>query len=127
MMMKRIIFTLIFILSVSSIHAADITFIVEAIKAGKANLLKDNMNEEVDINIFSEVSIKKGSGKDAVAILDTFFLINKVTGFTVLHHADKNESGFFVGKLVTPEGVFRVNITYTIKNGKLLIRIIRIG
>ncbi|MDR1224860.1 MAG: DUF4783 domain-containing protein [Tannerella sp.] len=124
--MKKLTFTLtcICLLSVLSARAADITPVANAIKAGNADLLKDRMNEEVDISVPG--TSQKGAGKDAVAILKTFFQTNKVTGFTVAHHADKNESGFFVGKLATDKGEFRVNITYTTKDSKILLQIIRI-
>jgi hypothetical protein len=122
--MKKIIFTLTCILSVLSIRAADITPVSDAMKAGNADLLKDRMSEEVDISVPG--TSRKGAGKDAVVILKAFFQTNKVSGFTVAHHADKNESGFLVGKLATDKGEFRVNITYTPKDGKLLLQIIRI-
>jgi hypothetical protein len=105
-------------------QAADISAVSDAIKAGNADLLKDRMSEEVDISVPG--TSKKGSGDDAVVILKAFFRINTVSGFTVVHHADKNESGFFVGKLATDSGEYRVNITYMTKDGKILIQIIRI-
>ncbi|MDR0394617.1 MAG: DUF4783 domain-containing protein [Tannerella sp.] len=122
--MKKIIFALIFTLFVLSIEAADIAPISDAIKSGNADLLKDKMDEEIDISV-PGIS-RKSDGNEAVIILKTFFQTNKVSGFTVAHHADKNESGFFVGKLATDKGVFRVNITYTTKNDKIRIQTIRI-
>ena len=107
-----------------SIRAADLTPVSSAVKAGNADLLKDKMSEEVDISV-PGIS-KKGTGNDAITILKAFFQTNKVSGFTVAHHADKNESGFIVGKLATDKGEFRVNITYTTKDGNILIQIIRI-
>lgn len=124
MVMKKIIFALALILSVLSIQAADITPVSDAVKAGNTDLLKDKMSEEVDISVPG--TSKKGTGNDAITILKAFFQTNKVSGFTVAHHADKNESGFIVGKLATDKGEFRVNITYTTKDGKILIQIIRI-
>ena len=122
--MKRIFFILTFIFSVLSIQAVDITPVSEALKAGNADLLKDRMSTEVDIVVPG--TSKKGTGSDAVAILKTFFQANKPTGFTVSHNADKKESGFFVGKLTTDKGEFRVNITYIIKDDKIFIQVIRI-
>ena len=122
--MKKILFTLAFIIAAVAIQAADITPISNAIKAGNADMLKDKMGEEVDIVVPG--ASKKGTGADATAILKTFFQANKPTGFTVAHHADKNDSGFFVGKISTGVKEFRVNITYTVKDGKVLITIIRI-
>jgi hypothetical protein len=122
--MRKIIFMLTFILTVCSIQAADITDVSNAIKAGNADLLKDKMSEEVDISVPG--TARKGSGNDAVIILKNFFGTNKVSGFTVAHHADKNEAGFFVGKLATDNGEYRVNVTYTTKDGQILIQVIRI-
>jgi hypothetical protein len=122
--MKKIFFTFTFILFALSIQAVNITPVSDAIKAGNADLLKDKMSEEVDISVPGRS--QKGSGADAIAALKTFFRTNKVSGFTVVHHADKNESGFLVGKLITDKGEYRVNITYTTKDGNVLIQIIRI-
>ena len=122
--MRKLLFFLTFTLSILTIQAADITPISNAIKAGNAEMLKDKMAAEVDIVVPG--TSKKCVGNDAIAILKTFFQANKPTGFTVAHHADKNDSGFFVGKLATENKEFRVNITYTIKDGKILITVIRI-
>ena len=122
--MKKILFTLAFIISVLTIQATDITPVSNAIKAGNADMLKDKMGAEVDIVVPG--TSKKGTATEAIAMLKSFFQTNKPTGFTVAHHADKNDSGFFVGKLATDKGEFRVNITYTVKDGKTLITIIRI-
>lgn len=122
--MKKIVFTLALIISVLSIQAADIMPVTKAIKTGNADILKDKMATEVDIVVPG--TSQKGAGNEAIAILKSFFQANKPTGFTVAHHADKNESGFFVGKLATASKEFRVNITYTTKDGKILLTIIRI-
>jgi hypothetical protein len=105
-------------------QAADITPISNAMKAGNADMLADKMAAEVDI--VTPGASKKGTGSEAIAILKSFFQANKPNNFTVAHHADKNDSGFFVGKLTTADKEFRVNITYTSKDGKILISVIRI-
>ena len=122
--MRKVLFLFGFTLFVLNIQAVDITPVSNALKTGNADLLKDKMATEVDIVVPG--ASKKGADNDAIAILKTFFQANKPTGFTVAHHADKNDSGFFVGKLVTDKGEFRVNITYTTKDGKIFISIIRI-
>ena len=122
--MRKILFLLAFVLSVINTQATDIKPVSEAIKAGNAEMLKYKMAAEVDIVVPG--ASKKGTGSDAVAILKTFFQANKPTGFTVAHHADKNDSGFFVGKMTTGDKEFRVNITYATKDEKILIAIIRI-
>ena len=122
--MSRSLFFLIFILLALTVQAADITPVSDAIKAGNAEMIKDNMATEVDIVVPG--TSKKCSGNDAIALLKSFFQANKPAGFTVAHHADKNDSGFFVGKLTTGDKEFRVNITYATKDGKMLITVIRI-
>jgi hypothetical protein len=122
--MKKIIYTLACTLFILSAQAADITPVANAIKSGNADLLKDKMGEEIDISVPG--TSRKSNANEAITLLKKFFQANKVSGFTVVHHADKNESGFFVGKLVTDQGGFRVNVTYTTKDGKIRIRTIRI-
>ena len=124
MLMKKILFFLAFTLSILSIQAVDITPVSNAIKAGNAEMLKDKMAAEVDIVVPG--TSKKCTASDAIALLKSFFQANKPTEFTVAHHADKNDSGFFVGKIATENKEFRVNITYTIKEEKILITVIRI-
>ncbi|MDF9830072.1 DUF4783 domain-containing protein [Parabacteroides sp. PF5-6] len=122
--MKRIWITLAFLLSIFSIKAADITTITNAFKGGNASALTASMDVEVDMAIPG--SAKKTNNSEATALLNTFFNSNKPSGFTVLHHADKKENGFFVAKLPTASGEFRVNITYRSEGDKAIIQSIRI-
>jgi len=122
--MKKIYFTLMLSMFILQTQAVDITPVINAFKVGDADLLKEMMAAEVDM-VTPDTS-KKGSGSDAITLLKSFFRNNKPTGFTVAHHADKNESGFIVCKLTAENRDFRVNITYTVKDGKILITIIRI-
>lgn len=122
--MKKLLFTLALILSALSMQATDINGISSAFKNGNAATIAGNMDTAVDISIPG--TSKKGSGTDAVAILNQFFQTNPPTGFTVAHHADKKESGFIVGKLTTAAKEFRVNITYILKDNNTLIQSIRI-
>ncbi|MDR3269071.1 MAG: DUF4783 domain-containing protein [Tannerella sp.] len=113
-----------FILSVLSIQAADITIITNAFKSGNAVGLTENMDAGVHIAVPG--TTRKGNSQEAIDLLTRFFQANKVSGFTVAHHADKKENGFIVGKLPTDKGEFRVNITYCVKDNKVLIQSIRI-
>ncbi|MFQ6927683.1 MAG: DUF4783 domain-containing protein [Parabacteroides merdae] len=70
-------------------------------------------------------SSKKCNANDAVSMLNAFFGGNKPTGFTVVHHADKKETGFFVGKLPTSSGEYRVNVTYRAEGNKAIIQSIQ--
>jgi len=122
--MRKIVCIVVFALSVLTLKAVDITMIINAFKEGKAAGIAGNMDTEVDITVPG--ATKKGTGAEAVAILTRFFESDKPAGFTVLHQADKNETGFVVGKLTTGKGDFRVNITYGTKDNKALIQSIRI-
>jgi hypothetical protein len=122
--MKRLLITLVLIFSFLSLKAADITSISNAFKEGNATTLTSSMDSEVDLSL-SGIN-KKYTGLDAVKLLDAFFKSNKPLGFTILHHADKNESGFFVGKLPSESKEYRVNITYRAEGNKAIIQSIRI-
>lgn len=122
--MKRLLLTFALIFSVIGIQAADITPITSAFKGGNASSISSAMDQEVDVAIPG--SSKKTSGSEAVSMLNSFFNSNKPSDFTVLHHADKKENGFFVGKLPTSSGEYRVNVTYRADGNKAIIQSIRI-
>lgn len=122
--MKRLFLTLALVLSVLSVMAADILPISNAFKGGNASSLSGSMDKEVDMALPG--SSKKCNANDAVSMLNTFFGGNKPTGFTVVHHADKKENGFFVAKLPTSSGEYRVNVTYRAEENKAIIQSIRI-
>ncbi|MBP3518839.1 MAG: DUF4783 domain-containing protein [Parabacteroides sp.] len=122
--MKRLFLTLTLVLSVLSVRAADITPLSNAFKGGNASSLSKSMDKEVDMALPG--SSKKCNANDAISMLNTFFGKNKPTGFTVVHHADKKENGFFVGKLLTSSVEYRVNVTYRAEGNKAVIQSIRI-
>jgi hypothetical protein len=105
-------------------QAVDINPVSAAFKAGNVSSLVTFMDQAVDVAVPG--STKKCNANEAVALLNSFFSSNKPTNFTVLHNADKKDSGFLVGKLLTPGGEFRVNITYRIGNDKVIIQSVRI-
>ena len=122
--MKRFFYMFAFMLLVVSVEAGDITKIVNIFKEGKVSENDTNMDTEVDIAVPG--TTKKTTGTDAAVILMGYFESVKPTDFSILHHADKNETGFVVGKLITGNGEVRVNITYYTKDNKVLIQSIRI-
>ncbi|MDR1408239.1 MAG: DUF4783 domain-containing protein [Tannerella sp.] len=122
--MKKSLFTAAFILSTLCLHAADITMISKAFSAGNATPLAANMDTEIDLALQDKA--QKANAAEAVAQLNRFFEANKPTAFTVAHNADKNETGFLVGKLATGKGEFRVNITYIMNDDNIIIQSIRI-
>jgi len=122
--MKRLVIILTLVFSFLSVRAADITSISNAFKSGNASSLTSSMDSQVDMAVPG--SSKKCNGSDAVSMLNTFFGTNKPNGFSVLHNADKKDSGFLVGKLPTSKGEFRVNVTYKLNGDKVIIQSIRI-
>ncbi|MDR1332750.1 MAG: DUF4783 domain-containing protein [Tannerella sp.] len=122
--MKKSLLTAILILSGLSMYAADITVISNAFTSGSATSLAASMDAEIDFALQGKA--QKMTAAEAVTQLSGFFGANKPAGFTVAHNADKKESGFLVGKLATDKGEFRVNITYIVKDNKIIIQSIRI-
>ncbi|MCC8144818.1 MAG: DUF4783 domain-containing protein [Tannerellaceae bacterium] len=122
--MKQFMLIIALIFSFLYTQAADITSISNAFKQGNVTSLSGSFDKEIDIAI-PGVN-KKSNGAEAQKILSDFFSTNKATGFTVIHHADKKENGFFVGKLPTSSGEYRVNITYRSDGDKAIIQLIRI-
>lgn len=122
--MKRLLLTFALIFAFICAQAADITGISNAFKTGNAASLSKVMDKEVDVALPG--SSKKCDGSEAVSMLSAFFGSNKPAGFSVVHHADKKESGFLVGKLPTASGEYRVNITYRAEGNTAIIQSIRI-
>ena len=116
--MKRLLLTFALIFAFVCAQAADITSI------GNASSLSGAMDKVVDVALLG--SSKKCNGSEAVSMLSSFFSSNKPSGFSVVHHADKKESGFLVGKLPTSSGEYRVNITYRAEGNTAIIQSIRI-
>ena len=106
------------------IQAADINHIPAAFKSGKTESLLSFTETELDLSLpTGKFKCKKG---EALARLERFLLEKKPNAFDILHHAEKNESGFLVAKLKTEKGDFRVNITYRTEKEKAIIQSIRI-
>ncbi|MDR2389118.1 MAG: DUF4783 domain-containing protein [Tannerellaceae bacterium] len=105
-------------------QAIDLNLITASFKAGNVSPLAAFMDQEVDIAV--PASAKKCNPGEAVGLLNSFFSSNRTTQFTVVHNADKKDSGFLVGKLLTAGGEFRVNITYRAGSDKDMIQSIRI-
>ena len=117
--MKRLLLTFALIFAFVCAQAADITSISNAFKAGNTSSLSGAMDKVVDVAL-------PGSSKKCNGSESSFFSSNKPSGFSVVHHADKKESGFLVGKLPTSSGEYRVNITYRAEGNTAIIQSIRI-
>jgi hypothetical protein len=122
--MKQIVLLITLVFSSLYAQAVDMNPISAAFKAGNASPLASFMDQEIDIAVPG--STKKCNANEAVALLNSFFQQNKPVNFTVVHNADKKESGFMVGKITTANKEFRVNLTYRTDNNKAIIQSIRI-
>lgn len=122
--MKRFFCLLALLLAIWTAQAADITSIAGALKSGNSNALSGSMDSTVDLAVPGET--KKCNGSEAVAALGAFFQRTKPTGFSVVHHVEKKDNGFFIGKMQTAGGELRVNIAYRTDGNKALIQSIRI-
>jgi len=122
--MKKYLFAITFIWFAFSLNAADISIISNAFATGNAASLARNMAAEVDFALQGKT--QKTNADGAISQLSRFFETNTPAGFTVAHNADKNESGFLVGKLATAQGDFRVNVAYTVSDDLIIIQSIRI-
>ncbi|MDR2119993.1 MAG: DUF4783 domain-containing protein [Tannerella sp.] len=122
-MMKKCMLALVF-MSVVRLYAADISVISRAFATGEVAPLAVCMDAEVDIAVQDKT--RKADATEAVARLTRFFEANRPGGFTVAHHAERDGSGFVVGKLAAGGGEFRVNIAYVVKDGKVVIQSVRI-
>ena len=81
--------------------------LTSAFKKGSAqDLLPFLSNQVVLIIQNNPQSFKKSEAQKAMA---DFFSANKVTGFSVNHQGNRNESGFIIGTLSTLNGSFRIN------------------
>lgn len=123
--MKRIALVILVCMAAVCLKAADIDDISTAFKGGNAAALSQYLDDSVDM-AFEGGSSKKYSAKDATAQLGAFFKENQPSAFELIHHADKKDSGFFVGKLSAGGNEYRVNVTYRAEGEKAIIQSIRI-
>lgn len=122
--MKRLFLTYLLLMAFMGAQAADITGISQAFQRGNASALSGIMDQEVDIALPD--AFQKCGGSEAIQRLAAFLDAHKPSGFSVVHQADKKESGFLIGKLPTASKEYRVNITYRVEGNKAIIQSIRI-
>jgi len=99
--------------------------LTNAFKKGNALDLAPFLGSQVVVIIRDNTqTFNKTEAQKAMA---NFFSANKVTGFTVHHQGNRNESGFIIGTLTTMNGSFRVNCFFRKNNNdSALIHQIRI-
>ena len=89
-----------------------------------ATNLQTCMDKSVDMALVDKSKIC--NAQEAVSMLNGFFSSNKPSAFSLLHHADKKDSGFLVAKLTAGSKSYRVNVTYKVEGDKVVIQSIRI-
>ncbi len=122
--MKRFLLLIALVVAAISVQAADITVITTALKTGNATNLQTCMDKSVDMALADKSKIC--NAQEAVSMLNGFFGSNKPSAFSLLHHADKKDSGFLVAKLTAGNKSYRVNVTYKVEGDKEVIQSIRI-
>ena len=114
-----------FLLWTSTLIAQDVTTVLSnAFKQGSAKELAPYMGEKVEyINGGTTRNYNKSSAEQA---MNSFFMANKVKGFTLNHEGKRNESGFIIGTLATQGGDYRINCYFKKVDDQYLIHQIRI-
>lgn len=122
--MKRFILTLVLLVSTLGLYAANINHIATAFKSSNASLLGSCFDEKIEVILPGVKS--QYTQKEAIELFETFFKQNKTSTYSITHHAEKKERGFYVAQMGTGSKDFRVNITYLSQGGSILIQSIRI-
>ncbi len=122
--MKRYLLLMALAAAAICMQAADLTAITTVLKTGNTEGLQSYMDESVDMAIAD--SSRTCNAEEAVAMLKNFLDANKPSAFSVLHHADREDSGFLVAKLTAGKQSYRVNVIYKVEEEKVLIQSIRI-
>jgi hypothetical protein len=108
-MMKKF-YLIIAVLALSiSVSKADIPDgIVQSLKNGNAAELTKFFNVNVDLTIFDKQDIY--SKTQAEILLKDFFSKNVPSNFTIIHQGGKEDTQYYIGKLTTSTGTYRVTI-----------------
>lgn len=122
--MKRILLALVLCAACMASYAADLRPVTDAFAKGQAGAMQTYMDTAIDMHVAG--TDKKCTAGEAVKLLADFFGRNQPKTFTLLHNADKKDSGFSVGTLETAGATFRVNLTYRIQDNTVRIQSIRI-
>ncbi|MCP3894616.1 MULTISPECIES: DUF4783 domain-containing protein [Bacteroides] len=110
---------------VSTLLAQDVpSGVTTAFKKGSSQELGNYLGDKVEL-IFQNRSTNTDRQNAEVA-MDSFFVSNKVSGFSVNHQGKRDETSFVIGTLVTAKGNFRVNCFFKKVQNKYLIHQIRI-
>ena len=98
--------------------------VVSAFNKGNSQELSKYFGDHVELII--QNAPRNESKQLTESNLSSFFASNKVTGFTVNHQGNRDESSFMIGTLVTATGSYRVNCFFRKLQDKYVIHQIRI-
>ncbi|MCX7863321.1 MAG: DUF4783 domain-containing protein [Bacteroidales bacterium] len=82
--------------------------ISNAIKNGNATELTKYFNTNIDLTILDKQDIY--SKTQAESLLKEFFAKNVPSNFRVIHQGGKDDAQYYVGKLTTSTGIYRISI-----------------
>ncbi len=117
-----IIFSL---LTYLSVYITDLPeTIISAIKNGNAHELSKHFNVNVELTILDKQDIYSKS--QAETLLKEFFTKNVPSNFRVIHQGGKEDAKYYIGKLTTSTGTYRVSILIKSQGKTALIHQFRI-
>ena len=96
----------------------------KALKSGDYKVIKENMNQTVELVILDKENIY--SKTQAEQILKQFFQAHKPIGFEILHNGGSEKSQYYIGTLKTRKNNYRVYYLLKTKDNKSLIYQLRI-
>lgn len=120
--LKSLSFLFFFFILVSFIGEPD--KINQALKEGDYEIIKENMNETVELVILEKENVY--SKIQAEQILKQFFQSHKPTGFEILHNGGSEKSQYYIGILKTQRKNYRVYYLLKTKESESLIYQLRI-
>lgn len=98
--------------------------IIKAFHKGDVEALSEYFNTRLQVNINEkEYTCSKAQAKE---IMREFLNINKPSSFSIIFEGGKEDSSFSIGKLVTNNGNYRVNIFFRRFDGVYLIHLLKI-
>ena len=98
--------------------------VVKAFQQGNIEVLSEFFNVRLQVNISDhEYMCSKAQAKE---IMREFFNNNKPASFSIIFEGGKEDSNFSIGKLITNNGNYRVNVFFRKFDGVYLIHLLRI-
>ena len=98
--------------------------VIKALRSGNATELSKYVDDNIEISVPDKSD--SYSRAQAIMILQDFFTNNGVKNFEVTHKGDNGGSQFCVGTLQTRSGNYRTIFFMKTKNGKQLVKEIRL-